>query len=415
MRLHHHKTLPIGIDIGSTAVRMIQLEIGAEGPIVIGAAREEIPPELLDRIPPGTVPSPAMLQSVIKRAYQQGGFIGKRIVATLPREVVQVKSVRLPVMPIDELEVAGKIEAEQALGLAPGAAEFRILPAGEIRQGSETRLEVFLLGAANSHLEAAIESWNTAGFVPASLEYEPSSLYRAVERFVRRRDDQNDVNVIVDIGFRRTHVVIGRGKEMCFVKAIEIGGKQIIGAIARKLGVSFADAATLRSRLIATASQSPLVQADPVRQAVYDSVRPIVDELARELALCLRHYTVTFRGARPARIRVVGGESNDPMVLQVLGSVVPVPIEASRFIANADMSRMKAADRNERAGDWSLAFGLALRFTEGGFPDRLGAPRAAGVAANAGTSTPVVPGIPDDLEVPELTTRPRADAEVSHA
>jgi hypothetical protein len=41
------------------------------------------------------------------------------------------------------------------------------------------------------------------------------------------------------------------------------------------------------------------------------------------------------------------------------------------------MSMMRAADRNERLGEWTHAFGLALKFTKGNFADRMGSTRSA--------------------------------------
>ena len=275
-----------------------------------------------------------------------------------------------------------------------------MFPAGEVRQGNETRLE-FIAACANvADVDGLVERWHAAGFRPASIDLESAALYRSVERFVRRKDDEAEVNVLVEIGQRRTQVLIGRGRDLSFFKAIEIGGAQLTKSVSRKLSLDVADTLVLRKRLAATHDPARAVEVDPVRQAVVDGLRPIVEELSRELALCLRYYSVNFRGQRPARVRIVGGESSDPTVLRLLEKSLPVAVDAAAPIANADCAAMSAADRAPGAlGDWTLAFGLALKSTRGPFADLTGPSRATAV-------TPAVAPVP-------IAATP--EAEVIHA
>lgn len=382
--------LPIGVDIGCYGVRMVQLAVQDESPIVLAAARHQWSDEQRALTPTGSQTlSPTAIASELGRLASQGQFIGREVVVSMPRELVQFKTLRLPAMPVDDLIQAAEIEAQGLFGVDEGSAVIRAIPAGEVRQGNETRHEVIALCVRNADADALVEAWHQAGFRPVGIDFEPAAIYRSVERFVRRRDDEAEVNVLVDIGARRTTVVIGRGRELNFLKSFEIGGGMLTHAVARKLGIATADAATLRSRLADTHDQTRAIGTDPVRQAVIDAVRPICDDAAREVALCLRYYSVNFRGQRPGRVRLVGGESADPTVVQLFANALPVPVEAGKPILNADCSQMKAADRTDAMGEWTHAFGLALKFTKGGFADRSGVSRAARVGS--GSITEVSP------------------------
>lgn len=369
-------SLPIGIECSTRGARLVQVRMIDDEPVVIAAARCVWPDEIRDKIVAERRIRPALIAPALFRMLSQGEFTGREIAISLPREIIQVKNLRLPAMPTDDLLEAAQLEAMSMFGVTEDEARVEVMPAGEVRHGSETKAEVIAICARNVDVDKLVEEWHAAGFRLASIDFEPAALYRSVERFVRRRDDEAEVNVLVDVGERRTTVLIGRGRELSFHKSIEIGGAMLTHAVSRKLGISIADADTLRGRLGDTFDQTRLIGTDPVRQAVVDSVRPIVEELARELALCLRYYSVNFRGQRPSRVRLVGAESADPSLAQLLGNALPVPIEAARPIANADMSRMRAADRNERLGEWTHAFGLALKFTKGNFADRSGISRA---------------------------------------
>jgi type IV pilus assembly protein PilM len=177
----------------------------------------------------------------------------------------------------------------------------------------------------------------------------------------------------VDIGARRSQVIIGRGHEISFIKPVDLGGQHLHDAVARKLGVTVEEAGALRSRLIqaaenvaadaqsATNGATSAPTRDPVRQAVFDATRSIIEELAREISLCLRYYSVTFRGQRPNRVRLTGGEANDTQLQSILSASLPVPVDVMRPLHSADTSRMNPADRHGLLCEWTTAFGLGLK------------------------------------------------------
>jgi type IV pilus assembly protein PilM len=206
-----------------------------------------------------------------------------------------------------------------------------------------------------------------------------------VEKFIRRREDESEVHVLLDLGARRSQVVIGKGREISFYKPVEVGAVHLHDAVARKLEITLEEARALRRRLIESASdqQESRSTPDAVRQAVHDATRGTIEELAKEISLCLRYYSVTFRGQRPARVRVVGGEATDPHVLGILSEALPISVEAGQPLVSVNTAAMTQADRRGCMGEWAVAFGLGLKMTQGYFGARDGKRREP---ANAGHS-----------------------------
>jgi Tfp pilus assembly PilM family ATPase len=197
--------------------------------------------------------------------------------------------------------------------------------------------------------------------------------------------------VLADIGTMRSQVVIGRGREINFLKQIEIGSHQMHEAISRKLGMTVDEARALRRRLIEQApgpTSAELLRSDSVRQAVFDATRSTMEELGREIALCLRYYSVTFRGQRPGKLRLLGGEAADPLLLGVLNAALGIPVEAGRPLFSVDTSRLEPSDRIGFMSEWATAFGLALKRTTGQFAPRDGKPRdpSTGPAVSAASA-----------------------------
>src|SRR5439155_10293544 len=165
-------------------------------------------------------------------------------------------------------------------------------------------------------------------------------------------------------------------REISFYKPIDVGGQKFNEAVSRKLGISMEEAVALRRRL-GDATQDEAAKRDPVRQAVFDATRSIMEELSREISLCLRYYSVTFRGQRPNRVRLIGGEANDAQLQAILNSTLPIPSEIGRLMQNVNLSRVKPADRRGSLAEWSVAMGLGLKMTTGHFGARDGAAREA--------------------------------------
>jgi type IV pilus assembly protein PilM len=371
-RVTRAQVLPIGVDIGHDTVKMLQLEVVGDSLCVTAAAKSPLPAEVRSK--------PAlrmeMASGVIRQMLRQHPFRGRNVVAALPRDIVHSKNLRLPPMPDPELDAVVHFEAKNVFPFDTDQAAVHYLPAGEVRQGNEIRKEVVLLAARNEDVDQFVEHLHQAGCVIQSLDVEPCALYRGVERFIRRREDENDVHVLVDVGSRRSQIVIGRGREITFIKPIDIGGHQFHDAVARKLGITLEEAEALRKRLVDAAEPvDPSARKDPVRQAVFDAARGPMEELGREIALCLRYYSVTFRGQRPTRVRLVGGEAWDPQLQTLLNAALVIPVEVGKPLYSVNTSKMRPTDRRGSMCEWALALGLGLKTTDKRFGARDGKPR----------------------------------------
>ncbi|HZZ44633.1 MAG TPA: type IV pilus assembly protein PilM [Tepidisphaeraceae bacterium] len=374
LRLNNAQPQPIGLDIGHDGIKMLQMEVTPGNSLaVVAAARCVFPGEV--RGDHGLRMASAV--DLIKRTLRQQPFRGREVVAALPREIVHVKNLRLPQMPPAEIEQAVQFEAPNVFPFAVDKAKIHYLPAGEVRQGADVRQEVIVFAVKNDDVNNYLELLHRAGVVVRSLDIEPCALFRTVDRFIRRREDEQQVTVLVDVGWRRSQVVIGRGRDINFVKPVEIGGHQLQEAVAKKLGITAEEAQALRQRLCESEASGEETggRRDPVRQSVFDATRAIAEELGREIALCLRYYSVAFRGQRPGRLRLVGGEASNTQLQQILNAVLPIPAEIGKPLCSTDTSRMRAVDRQGPMSEWALALGLSLKMAKGPFAPRDGTPR----------------------------------------
>ncbi len=369
---------PIGLDIGHNSIKMIQLAVNGGHISVLAAAKVFIEPDINDDV----MARRNFVVSAVKQILADGKFHGKDVVSNLPNDKLKITSVRLAETETEGIEQALKKEAAQRFGLDPEKDIINYVVAGDVRQGDEVKNEFIVFAADSESIKSQIELLEEMGLQPVGLDTVPGALFRSFERTLRRQEDRERTMVFVDVGSRFTTVVFSRGGEISFVKQIPIGGQRFDREIASKLGVSIEEARTLRNMLRTgktasvdsgvqglSSSQGTTVQTGldvSTRQVIVDAVGSVAEELAKEISLCFRYYTVTFRGKRVERAIFTGGEAYENILLNVLKRQLTVEIEVAQPLKGFDMKDADFGnDRRSWLCEWSVAVGLSLKGWDG--------------------------------------------------
>ncbi|MGC9455166.1 MAG: pilus assembly protein PilM [Phycisphaerae bacterium] len=354
---------PVGIDLGSDSVKLMQLRKSGGVLSVVDCARA--------RLPRGIADDSDELHDhrvrVLRELLHKGNFRGRRAVMALSCEDLRIKLLRLPQMPEAELAQAVQWEASEQFDFEPRNDQLSFVNAGQVRVGEELRNEIIMMAAPANAVEARVRIADELGLRLENIDAEPLALFRSFERLLKRREDAQAVTVLVDLGRRATRVVVARGRQVVFIKNISIGGRDMVKAVAEQLNLSEAEADELRLKIMRSQgetgkSDSRLSADDSVQWTVFDAVRGKVEELAHEIMLCLRYCAVTFRGLRPKQVLLTGGESYDPAVVKLLNEHVSTECVLGRPLRHVDLSRVSlGADRRGVLCEWSICAGLAMR------------------------------------------------------
>jgi type IV pilus assembly protein PilM len=208
-----------------------------------------------------------------------------------------------------------------------------------------------------------------------AIDTVPHALFRSFERSRRREEDKEQTVVFVDIGSQFTTVVFGRGGEISFTKQIPIGGEKFNREIVSKLGVSIDEAGILREKLQAeSAIKTGIIPVPPkiepgqnlldvsTQEVMVDAIAAAAEELAKEISLCLRYYTVTFRGKRVEKAVFSGGEAYERILLNVLRRHLTVEIEVAQPLKGLNITNVNFDnDKRSLLCEWAVAVGLSLK------------------------------------------------------
>ena len=371
---------PIGLDIGHNSIKMIQLVINDEQISVIAADETHI-----DAGINGDEQSRrSFVVSAIKRMLANGSYQGRNVVSCLPSDKLRITCLRLAEDERCGIEQVLRREVAHRFGLDPDKDSMDYMVAGSVRQGDEVKNELILFATDSETIKSHIEMLEQAGLRPVAIDTIPCALFRSFERSLRRQEDRDRTTVFVDVGSYFTTVVFGRRGEISFVKQIQIGGQIFTQEIAAKLGISVSEAEMLQEALREDpdlfslksdmAEQAPAENRHNIdmstRQVMVDEVSAVAEDLAREISLCLRYYTVTFRGKRVERAVFAGGGAYEDILLNILRRRLAVEIEVAQPLRGFDLSSKRASlnfnsDRRGLLCEWAVAVGLGLNGSDG--------------------------------------------------
>ena len=337
---------PIGVDVGSRSVKLVQFN--ADRTRVWEAARWDLTADKAAR----DAERDDQVVEAIRRAREGRGFRGRAAVLCLGAGDLFVQNIRVSQVNGPELDRVVCAEAAGRLPFASDEAEIRFLEAADVRQGDLVRREVILMASHRPVVERTLAVAERAGLRPLAIDVEPNALLRCYARQFRRDEDQQQRLMLVNVGAATTTVVISRGPAAMFVKYIDVGGRHMDEAVARQLKMPPADAAALRRHN----GDRRADQRDPeIARSVAESVRPVLDRLANELSLCVRYYSVTFRGQPLSRVVLGGGEASQSLV-DWLAERLGAPCELGNPLRSYQTPALPG-----RMGQWDVAAGLALR------------------------------------------------------
>ncbi len=376
---------PIGLDIGHNSIKMIQLAINSGHISVLAADKVRIDP----RINGDVQERRSFVVSKIKQMLTEGNFRGKKVISCLPNDMLKITSLRLAEVENERIEQALIKEVNHRFGLDPDKDTLDYVLVGDVRQGDEIKSELVLFAADNESIKNHVELLEEAGLRPVGIDVVPCALFRSFERSLRRQEDRERTMVFMDVGSRFTTVVFSHGREISFVKQIPIGGENFNLEIAAKLGIGINEAEMLRNKLrMETTSNAgrPLPASGQssdgsgnledgenhketlenldasTHQVMVDAITAVAEQLTKEVSLCFRYYTVTFRGKRVERAVFSGGEAYEKILLNVLKRQLDVEIEMAQPLKGFDMMNLSFdSDGRGLLCEWAVAVGLGLK------------------------------------------------------
>lgn len=338
----------VGVDIGSTAIRVIELDISNERhPKVLTFARTPVRGEIFSG---NSISNPSALSDHIQALFESQSIEAEKVVAAVPGPAVFSKRIRVPFLSPSELR--GHIEME-ASNYIPQRIDDVHLDFHVLGETGKNQLDVLLIAVKREVTDSITEVFSLAGLDVAILDVENFAVQNLFE--IVRPDLVSKTVALVHIGGRYATINICRGGESLFLGDVAVGGRSATESLMGESDSLSWDAA---EELKIKASDSGDIE-EKYRSSFSKTVESMCSDLNRQLTF---FWNSVGSDAGIDNIIVSGSGGLLPHFCQDLSEKTGVPCEyldPMTVVKCEDATLEK--ELKSRSHSLSVALGLGLR------------------------------------------------------
>ena len=348
MSLFRKSTSVIAIDIGSSSVKMVQLEAlpNSRQYRLVAWGKEDLSAET---IVDGEIMNTSAVVDAIKNLTANSKV--KDVAASISGSALIVKRITMPATTRDALDEQAKYEAEQYI---PFDVESCNIDA-HMLEGSNpdpSQMDVLLVAARQDLVSQNSSLLQQAGLNPVVMDVDSFAL---ANMFTLNYPQYNEDGVValVNIGSNSVNVHILRCGISVFTRDLNSGGFAFTEEIQRALTVSFEEAERLKIG----------DDENPMTMDVQNVLRNATDALVNEIRNTLDFYLSTSADGIIDRIMITGGASRTPTLVQSLENQLGLMVEEIDPFREiqVDEREFKPDFLDEIGPQLSIAVGLATR------------------------------------------------------
>ena len=339
----------VGLDIGSSAVKAVELKPAGKGFRVSAFATEPVPP---DSIVDGAIIDGAAVADAIRRLFENKAFKTKEVAASLSGNAVIVKKISLPVMTEAELAESIYWEAEQYIpfDIQDVNLDYQILDPGT-GPNSRGSMDVLLVAAKKEKIADYTSVIAQSGRTPVVVDVDAFALQNAFE--VNYGLEAGHTVVLLNAGASAININILQGDQSVFTRDISMGGNAYTEAVQKELDLPFESAEQLKKGI-------------PVDGATFEEAQPVLHAVTENVLLEIQKTFDFFKASASTdqidRIMLSGGASRVDGFHQMVQDRFNAPVEDfDPFRAVAWDAKKLGGDAVDSAATAAVAVGLALR------------------------------------------------------
>ena len=344
----------VGLDIGSSAVKAVELKPAGKGYRVVGYGAEPIPP---DAIVDGAIIDGAAVAEAIRRLFESHGLKTREVAASLSGTAVIVKKITVPPMSQTELAESISWEAEQYVpfDIQDVNIDYQVIsgmPDGKSAPPPGSGMDVLLVAAKKEKIADYTGVIQQAGCTPLVVDVDAFALQNCYE--VNYGVEPGAVVALVNAGASATNVNVVSGEQSLFTRDISIGGNAYTEALQKELHLSHDNAERLK-------------KGQPLEGIDFEQARPVIRAVTENVLLEIQKTFDFFRGTTGTdhidRIVISGGTARIDGFSEMLGERFESQIEEFNPFKTVTFEAQKfgVGAPEDVAATSAVAVGLALR------------------------------------------------------
>jgi type IV pilus assembly protein PilM len=335
----------VGLDIGSSAVKLIELRERKAGEFHL--QRLGIEPLSPEAIVDGSIMDSSLVVDAIHKLNDHTKVKNTSFATSLSGHSVIIKKIQLPAMPEEELAESIQWEAEQYIpfDINDVRLDYVVLADGE--PGRDT-MDVLLVAVKRDKVNDYVSVISQTGKSPAIVDIDTFAVQNAYE--INYDLDPRKVVALINMGAGVTNInILARGSTV-FWRDISFGGNQFTEALQREFNLSFAQSEALK-------------RGEQVDRYGPADARPVLDQVSQEMASEIRKtfdfFAATSSEGAVDELMLSGGCALTPNLVQVLRDRFEVPTELM------DPFRRVHVKESDFDSDWLRSIGPMMAVSVG--------------------------------------------------
>jgi len=338
----------IGVDISSTAVKLLQLgQVGG---------RYRVEHYAVEPLPPNAVVEKNIVEveavgEALRRALNRSGAKTRSAAAAVAGSAVITKIIPMPAdLSEDDMEAQIQVEANQYIPYPIEEVSLDFEVVGPVKDNPDM-VNVLLAASRTENVDLRVAALDLGGLSARVMDVEAFAMENAYRLITDQLSVSKDAVVaVVDVGATMTTLIVLRNQRTIYSREQVFGGKQLTDEVMRRYGLSYEEAGLAKR-------QGGLPESYEV-----EVLEPFKEAMVQQISRLLQFFFAGSEYSRVDQVVLAGGCASIAGVSDLIEEQLGVPCVVANPLSNMALSnRVQAQALAQDAPALMIACGLALR------------------------------------------------------
>jgi len=337
----------VGVDISSTAVRVLQLGRAGGRYRVEHYAVESLP---ANAVVEKNIAEVEAVGEAIRRALKRSGSKLKHAAAAVAGSAVITKVITMPAeLSEDDLEGQIQVEANQYIPYPIEEVSLDFETIGPVRDNPEMN-NILLAASRTENVDMRVAALDLGGLTAKVIDVEAFAMENAFKLIADQLAVSRDALVaVVDIGETMTTLAVLKDQRTLYSREQVFGGKQLTDEIMRHYGMSYEDAS--RAKVAGGLPETYEVEVfDPFRETV-----------VQQISRLLQFFYASSEYSAVDQLVLAGGSAAIEGLSDLVAEQLDLPCCVANPLAGMNASARMRGQLAQDAPALMIAAGLAMR------------------------------------------------------
>jgi type IV pilus assembly protein PilM len=352
---------PIGLEIGSTSIKMAQMKKMAAGWAISDTSMKEIN---LSKNEQGESRSDAVIKT-IKECMKESSFSGRSVVSVMPGYQLDILPVKLSLSRNESVEdaILEKARAHLSYDIENAVIDYIPVEDGETGQEKDRPVRSLLISARREDVDIHLSILKRAKLKPAAMDISACALARVIGF---SGTEKNNNMLVIHMGNRHTSLTLIWNNNILLDRTILWGRENVIESLMNRLKLNHQKAEGLLSRNVDHSGQRRTHEQESehhthkskTSEVLYEIVTNQLEHLSIEIDNVLQYFSSEMRGAVIDVLYLMGSAFTIQDLDTYLGKRTGISVQ---HFNPAGKLTMGSKDTNGFGAFFGVPVGLAMR------------------------------------------------------